>query len=201
MHILGGFARGRKLFSPKGGAVRPALARIRNSVFATLGGCLEGARVLDLYSGMGAFGLEAMSRGASFAHFVDRSLDALRVLERNIALLGVQLRTSYERGDALVVPGALAAGQGPFDIVFLDPPFAAFRSEKDAAAVVERARRLLASDLLSADAVLVLRHPTAWRGTIAGLEPRRTKVYGESTVLFVDAGGGRSGSPPTLTSI
>jgi 16S rRNA (guanine966-N2)-methyltransferase len=121
LRIIGGTWRGRKWRFPEGVDIRPTPDRVRETLFNWLGGRTQGARCLDLFAGSGALGLEALSRGATHVSFVDSAEPAVRELRLRLAewqAAGAQV----ERTDAL----AFLAGSGqPFDIVFLDPPFAA----------------------------------------------------------------------------
>src|SRR5690606_30538026 len=164
MRIIAGSARGFPLVGPKGRTTRPALDSLRESIFAILGARVEGARVLDLFAGVGAFGLEALSRGARSATFVEQDRAALEALERNIAALHFGVRSRVSRGDALLVPRASEVGPDePFDLLFVDPPFALFTSEDDARRLFARVRELLEPPFGSEDATLVLRLPAPWR--------------------------------------
>jgi 16S rRNA (guanine966-N2)-methyltransferase len=127
MRIIAGRHRGRPLAAPAGEAVRPTSDRAREALFnilahgtlATSGPAYAGARVLDGFAGTGAFGLEALSRGAAFAVFIENSRTALAALRQNIAALGEDARTQIVAADATVPPRAHA----PCDLVFLDPPY------------------------------------------------------------------------------
>lgn len=118
MRIIAGSAKGRRLDTP-GEGTRPLTGRVREALFSILGDAVEGAAVLDLYAGSGSFGLEALSRGAAEALFVERARQAVVVLERNIAAVGLGGRV--ETSD---VPAFLAASTEQFDLVFVDPPYA-----------------------------------------------------------------------------
>jgi 16S rRNA (guanine966-N2)-methyltransferase len=136
MRIVGGTHRGTPLTAPKGDRTRPTSDRLRESVFNILlhrfGGSLEGARVLDLYAGTGALGLEALSRGAAFALFVETAADARAVIRTNAEAMGVTGRTRVWRRDA-AKPGACPVA--PFDLVFADPPYGRGLGEAALAAV------------------------------------------------------------------
>jgi 16S rRNA (guanine966-N2)-methyltransferase len=120
MRVIGGELGGRRLRSARGEQTRPTAARVREALFSMLG-ALEGAAVLDLFAGSGALGIEALSRGAASATFVERSPQALAALRANVAELGLAERCEIRSGDALA---ALAAG-AIYDLVFIDPPYAA----------------------------------------------------------------------------
>lgn len=120
--IVSGQWRGRRLVVPKDGAVRPTAERVREAWLSILGPELAGARVVDLFAGSGALGLEALSRGAAHATFVETQATSLAALRANIAALGAEARVTVHRGDAIrfvadLVPGA-------FDVALADPPFA-----------------------------------------------------------------------------
>ncbi len=125
MRIVGGEFGGRKLASPSGQSTRPTTDRAREALFNKLQhgfpGHVEGARVLDLFAGTGALGLEAISRGAQSCLFVEMAVDARGVIRTNIETLGLQGRAKIFRRDATRL-GAVGTMQ-PFDLVFADPPY------------------------------------------------------------------------------
>ena len=122
MRIVGGEFGGRRLVVPRDERVRPTADRVREAWMSILGPELEGARVLDLYAGSGALGLEALSRGAGQAEFVELGAASLEALRANIAALGVADRTRVHRGDALRFAERLE--RDAFDLAFADPPYA-----------------------------------------------------------------------------
>lgn len=118
MRIIAGAAGGRRLIAPDTSATRPATDRVREAVFSSIGDSVVGARVADLYAGSGSFGLEALSRGAADAVFVENGRQALKALKENIATLdlgGVVEPKSVRR--------FLETSNGSFDLVFIDPPW------------------------------------------------------------------------------
>ena len=119
MRVIAGELRGRKLAAPRGSATRPTADRVREALFSILGD-VSGTRVLDLYAGSGALGIEALSRGAVEAVFVDSSHDAVTAIRDNLANLGIE--GSVQRRDALAWLAAVEGGT-PFDLVFADPPY------------------------------------------------------------------------------
>lgn len=121
MRIVAGAWKGRRLKPVRGRDVRPTSDRVREAWMSALGGDLTGLEVLDLFAGSGALGLEALSRGASGAVFVEKARGALRTLEANIALLGCEERATVVRGDALDF--ARRADPGAFDVALADPPY------------------------------------------------------------------------------
>ncbi len=129
LRIIGGTWRGRRLRFPAAALIRPTPDRVRETLFNWLGGRIVGARCLDLFAGSGALGLEALSRGAAHVTFVERDPAAVRELRARLAEWGAR-DAQLEQGDALAF---LAHSPHPFDIAFLDPPFASGLLEKAAA--------------------------------------------------------------------
>jgi 16S rRNA (guanine966-N2)-methyltransferase len=121
MRIVGGKFAGRNLTSPNDFRVRPTGEQVRAAMVGMLGAELQDARILDLFAGTGALGLEAMSRGARYADFLEIRPSSLHALKANIAALGVQKKTRVFKRDALPYAAALPAGS--YDIVFVDPPY------------------------------------------------------------------------------
>ncbi|MFL6724726.1 MAG: 16S rRNA (guanine(966)-N(2))-methyltransferase RsmD [Sphingomicrobium sp.] len=122
MRIIAGEWRGRKLVAPAGQSTRPTADRTRETLFSMLAsrlGSFRGLRVADLYAGSGALGLEALSRGASHATFVEHDRMALKAIEANLAALEAVDRTAIRAMSAAVLPAV-----DPFDLVFADPPYA-----------------------------------------------------------------------------
>ena len=122
LRIVAGNWRSRLLDIADVKGLRPTSERIRETLFNWLAPHIEGARCLDLFAGTGALGLEALSRGARHATFVEQSSVAARQLEKNIGIVGAASAANVVQGDALKY---LRNAGGPFDIAFLDPPFAA----------------------------------------------------------------------------
>jgi len=180
--IIAGAARGRRLAVPPGTGTRPTSDRAREALFSSLAalrGPLAKARVLDLYAGSGALGLEALSRGAAHALLVESERSALVAIRANVETLG--LPGAEVRG-ALVerVVGAANVGAG-YDIAFLDPPYA-----MPAAEVSQVLTALGANAWLAAGAVVVVERPTReapWSWP-AGYVPDRDRAYGEATLWY-----------------
>ena len=117
MRVVAGEFKGRRLSAPRGMLTRPTADRVREALFSMLGD-VAGASVLDLYAGSGALGIEALSRGAAGAVFVERDTRAAAAIERNLASLGIE--APIARQDVLRF---LARAEGAFDLVFCDPPY------------------------------------------------------------------------------
>lgn len=126
MRIIAGEWRGRRIAAPKGDAVRPTLDRVREAWMSMVHTSLPGARVLDLFAGSGALGLEALSRGAASVDFLENDPAAFGVLRENIALLGAGDRCVAHRENALkfVLKASEGSSEGPvYDVAFADPPY------------------------------------------------------------------------------
>ena len=144
MRIIGGLAKGRSLVVPHGS--RPMTARAREGVFSSLGSAVVGARALDLFAGSGSLGLEALSRGAASALFVEQTVHGALAIERNIALVGLGGEVIRSKVlDYLRHPGA------PFDLSFVDPPYS------DSLASVEEVMKQLEPRLAGGATVVVRR--------------------------------------------
>lgn len=155
--IIAGEFRTRILLSPEGeDRTRPMTARVKESVFAMLHGWFEGARVLDLFAGVGTVGIECASRGAVEVVSVERDREVFRYLEHNIATLGCGDRVKALQADALG-PTALARSPKPVDLVFMDPPYALMTEPATRKLVLAQAART--RDLFAPKGFLVLRTP------------------------------------------
>lgn len=132
MRVVGGRLRGRNIVAPASRDIRPTADRLRESVFNILmhayGDPIEGARVLDLFAGTGALGIEAVSRGATFTLFVDNGAESRALLRNNVEALGLGGVTKVYRRDATDLGPAHPVE--PFDLVFLDPPYGMGLAEK-----------------------------------------------------------------------
>lgn len=120
MRIIGGIYKGRKLIEFKGGAVRPTSDMARESLFNILRKDIEGAVFLDAFSGTGAVGIEALSRGAKKVFFNDLSKDSVSLIKQNLSKLGNPENVSLSSGDAIYL---MKSKEGQFDLIFLDPPY------------------------------------------------------------------------------
>jgi 16S rRNA (guanine966-N2)-methyltransferase len=184
MRIVGGRLRGRTLASPRSQAIRPTADRLRESLFNILIHAYDdpvtGARVLDLFGGTGALGLEAVSRGAAFALFVDDAAEARALLRENIAALGLGGVTRIFRRDATRLGPAHPVE--PFSLVFLDPPYGMGLAEK--ALVSARDGGWLAPGAL----IVVEEATDAAFMAPAGFEEVERRRYDDTEVVFLRAG-------------
>lgn len=123
MRVIAGSARGHPLKVPRGRATRPTAARTREALFNILGGLVRGSRFLDLFAGSGAVGIEALSRGAALAVFVERDPRAVRVLRENLARTRLETRAEVLALDAGAALRLLGRQGRRFELVFADPPY------------------------------------------------------------------------------
>jgi len=177
MRIIAGSHKGHTIHAPRGRDTRPTSDRVRENVFNIVGP-LDGASVLDLYAGSGAMGLEALSRGAARAVFVEREADAVRAIERNLDKL--RLAGTILRQDAVTALAAEAGSHRKYDLVLVDPPYDMYPD------VQPQLARYLPS-LLAPDGLLVVE-------TDARVEPdlplrlRTTRKYGQARITIYEAG-------------
>jgi 16S rRNA (guanine966-N2)-methyltransferase len=183
MRIVGGQFKGRAIAAPPGRDTRPTSDRAREAVFNILAHApwsagIEDRRVLDLFAGAGALGLEAMSRGAAFALFVETDAAARGAIRDNIEALGLFGTTRIHRRDATDL-GAKPAGLGdPFDLVFLDPPYHRGLGERALA-------KLGAGGWITADALIVFECAADETPATQGYETLDARDYGAAKVLFL----------------
>src|SRR5437660_8703725 len=182
MRIGGGRARGPRLRAKGGRGVRPTSTLVSDAVFNSLAPRIAGACVLDLFAGTGRLGIEALSRGAREAVFVERDARNAALIRQNLAAAGLSDRGVVRRADAL------AAAEGErrrFDLIFLDPPYGR-------GLAAEALRRVAAGTLLAAGGLVIAEGH--WRddpGEIAGLARVRTARYGETAVWVYARAAGR----------
>lgn len=191
MRIVAGLAKGRRLTAPAG-ATRPTSDRAREALFNSLAALLDldGGRVLDLFAGTGAVGLEALSRGAAEAVFVESDRAALEVLRRNVEAVGLPGATVVRRPVAAFLDGAADAGtdtrtdartDGRFDFVFADPPYAL-----DDAALGTLLTKLVDGAHLADHAVVVVERSARGAGPAwpTGITPIRDRRYGAGVLWY-----------------
>jgi 16S rRNA (guanine966-N2)-methyltransferase len=182
MRIVAGEAGGRRLAVPPGDRTRPTSDRTREALFGTLAALLDldGARVLDLYAGSGAVGLEAVSRGAVAALLVDADARAAGTARANAAALGLADRVTVRR-DRVDRVLAVAPEGGPYDVVFADPPYALADAEIDATLAA-----LATTGWLARGAVLVVERSSRGAGPSwpDGVRPVKARRYGEGTLWY-----------------
>ena len=187
MRVIAGEAHGRRLRAPRGLLTRPATARVRASIFSRLAARTElaGTRVLDLFAGSGSLGLEALSRGAARAVFVDSSRAAAAAIRDNLRVLGLQERAEVIVAGVERALAALRARGERFDLVFVDAPY---RDDSSAAVL----RLAAGGGLLDADAYLVVRQAgRAPELSPAGLEEINCATLGDHRIALYRAPAAR----------
>jgi 16S rRNA (guanine966-N2)-methyltransferase len=178
MRVTGGTDRGRKIRTPRSSGTRPTASRVREAIFNILGPAPEGP-VLDLYAGTGAMGIEALSRGAPRAYFVERDSRALAILSRNLRELGFADRATILGSSVRAALGRLAPAPEPFVWVFIDPPYATSEAERTLGT-------LAGNDVLADGAVIVVEHdkrrlPPDAAGDLKLVDRR---FYGDTGISF-----------------
>ena len=172
MRVVGGIWGGRRLDAPPGRQTRPTTDRVREAWMSAIDAALPDARVLDLFAGSGALGIEALSRGAAHVTFVESSISAVGVLRKNLDALDVP-SSSYRihRGDAFRFVEGI---ESPFDVAFADPPYAGGGAAR--LAMLFQARPFAA--------VLCVEHATRERLDVQAVRKRR---YGDTMLTFLRA--------------
>lgn len=181
MRVVGGRLKGRSLVSPSSRDIRPTADRLRESLFNILthayGDPVTGARVLDLFAGTGALGIEAVSRGAAFALFVDNGAEARALLRNNVEVLGLGGVTKVYRRDATSL--GPAHPMEPFSLVFLDPPYRMRLAEKALASLRD-------GGWLAPGALIVVEEAKAAEfATPQGFEQLERRTYDDTELVFL----------------
>ena len=179
MRIIGGRAKGQRLKAPKGQALRPTSARVKEALFNILPHELSGWRILDLFAGTGNVSLEALSRGAEEALLVDVSRSAARAIQENLRLLGFSAQSSVWTAPVLRSLRVLARQRREFDLIFLDPPY-----ERD---LIRRVMETLAeTEVLVESGVIVVEHSIRENveQTYGNLGLRDQRHYGTTLLSF-----------------
>jgi 16S rRNA (guanine(966)-N(2))-methyltransferase RsmD len=183
MRIISGASKGRKLATPKSQSIRPTSDRVKESIFNILGQEVEGKLVLDLFAGTGNLGIEALSRGAKKAIFVEKGRQALRLIQRNIAQIGLEGRVEIIPRDANRAIGILKGKGEVFDLILMDPPY-----EKG---LIKRTLTKLSSHpIYHTDSILVIEHdrrePTP--DILEGWNLIRERRLGDTVISFLTPG-------------
>jgi 16S rRNA (guanine(966)-N(2))-methyltransferase RsmD len=177
--LTGGTAKGARLFSIPGRDVRPALARMRTSLFEILRSRLEGARVVDLFAGTGCLGLEALSRGASWALFLDVDRRSVEAVERNLKKLGFLGQAEVRAADAFRAAESL----GPAELAFVDPPYDFYGERR--AQMRGLVQTLLARVVRDPEGRVIVEHRTKeGLGEVEGGKIVDERRYGETVVTL-----------------
>ena len=183
MRVIAGIARGRTLISPSGIKTRPTGDRMKEDLFNIISPLVPGSQFLDLFCGSGAIGIEALSRKAKFAYFVDNSKDAIKAVNKNL-----QNTRFTDTAQVLHMDASLAIQQIKhlqFNIIFMDPPYDSSEAEK----IVKQAALLL-----SEDGILILECPLNAKIDSTNLVEYRRKKYSQMQFIFFNKGCDRDDS-------
>ena len=180
MRVISGTLKGRKLHTFKGTNIRPTSDRTREAVFNILSDRIPGAHVLDLFAGSGAMGIEALSRQATAATFVDKASAATALIKKNIRVCGLDAKTQVIQWDIKQSLICLNASQPPFDLIFLDPPYG--QSLADPAL-----SHLMKTGAMAADTCLVLEHGRTEKVSLPDehFQLSDQRRYGKTLVSFL----------------
>lgn len=180
MRIITGLAKGTRLKAPKGMDTRPTADRVKESMFNILGDIVVDAKVLDLFGGTGNLGLEALSRGAAKAIFIDQNQNSINAIKENINLCKLQGQALVYKMDSFVALGRLAREHYKFNLIFCDPPYNKGLVEKTLTKLEE-------NEILEDEAIIVVEHSKHELITsdFSNYEVRRSEKYGETIVSFI----------------
>lgn len=184
LRIIAGDKKGRALRSlPKSHPVRPLLARIKKSLFDILTPFIPEARFLDLYAGTGAVGIEALSRGAAHATFVDLDRECIEVIEHNLGVMSLLPKATLFKADVL---GDLSILPKPYNLIFIGTPYVD-RKKKPLALLGATLAGINRADLLSAKGIIIAQHhkKEAFELPSSSLEIRRVERYGDTVLSFI----------------
>ncbi len=176
MRVITGSARGTVLKAPRGMQTRPTMDQVKEGLFSAIQFEIEGRRVLDLFAGSGQLGIEALSRGANHAVFIDASREACSVIRENLAKTRLAGRAQLVQSDYL---GYLARCRETFDLVFLDPPYAEVFLET-------ALKKISEIDILSDSGIIICERPVQKQlpGDVPGLLHYRDYRYGKTAVTL-----------------
>ena len=182
IRITGGGARGRSIATLRGLTMRPTASKVTQAIFDVLAGAVAESSVLDLFAGGGTLGLEALSRGAAAALFVDSHRAAEALLWRNIRHLGFEDKCSVVRGDVRVVIRRLAASRRQFDLIFLDPPY-------DRSLVAPTIMAVEKQGILAPGGIVVAEHSAREDAASLFLRTLSERHYGDTVVSYLSQEG------------
>ena len=178
MRVIAGTAKGLRLATPKAENIRPVLDQVKEAIFNILFDVTD-LKVLDLFAGTGAIGIEALSRGAAFAEFVDDSREALKLIGTNLQKCGFETKAEVLKMKAAMAIKRLESSGKTFDLVFVDPPY-------EGRYIKKTLLRLAKSALIHSDSIIITEHhPKEPIGEIEGLILTDERKYGQTLVSFL----------------
>lgn len=180
MRIIGGIYRGKKLKSPLSDQIRPTTDRMRETLFNMLehgkGPGIRGSKILDLFAGTGALGIEALSRNADHVTFVDKNPSSIKLIKQNTALIKSPANTSYLTTDATKIN----SDRGPFDIIFIDPPY-------NKGIISPTLLNIIDQNLLSENGLIIIEYASGEQIDIPEyLSEIRTKKIGDASFSILE---------------
>lgn len=180
MRIISGTSKGRKLVAPRNRSIRPTSDRVKESIFNILGGGIKGNTVLDLFAGTGNLGIEALSRGAKKAVFVEKRRQAIRLIQRNLAQFGLEDRSEILQKEVNRALGILKQRGESFDLILMDPPY-------EKGLIQNTLRKLNSHPIYSGDSILLVEHnrrePLPL--TVEGWDLVRQQRIGDTLISFL----------------
>jgi 16S rRNA (guanine(966)-N(2))-methyltransferase RsmD len=181
MRVIGGKYRSRVLSEFAGDNVRPTSDRAREALFNILSLKIYGARVLDLFAGSGALGIESLSRGAKEAIFNDFSKDSVAIVKKNLTTLKIAINGEEAKVTQSDYLACLEMARGQFDLIFIDPPYRFDYGEK-------ALKKIAQKGLLSENGIAVYERDVPFDGEIEGLEKYDERKYGKAYLTFFKRG-------------
>ena len=179
LRVIAGTAKGHKLKTIKGLTTRPTSDKVKGAVFNILAALIPGANVLDIYAGTGSLGIEALSRGADSAVFVDKSSECFHTIKENLAHTKLESKATVIAGDVFVALNKFSKNNKKFDIIFLDPPYGKGLVEKTLKNIAE-------NDIIMQEGIIVAEHDVEDEvpEEVGGLERYRRQKYGDTVISF-----------------
>jgi 16S rRNA (guanine966-N2)-methyltransferase len=180
MRIISGTSKGRKLVTPKSRSLRPTSDRVKESIFNILRLGMEGKVVLDLFAGTGNLGIEALSRGAKKAIFVERGRQAIQLIQRNLSQLGLEEWSEIVPRDANRAIGILKQRGESFDVILMDPPY-------EKGLIQKTLMKLISHPIYNKDSILVIEHNKRepLPVNLAGWNLIRQRQIGDTVISFL----------------
>lgn len=179
MRIISGTGRGKRLKAPEGLNTRPTSDKVKESVFNIIQSYIMDSNVLDLFSGSGSLGIEALSRGASHCMFIEKNRDSYKIIKENIKSSGFEDRSELYLNDAYVALDLMGKKGKKYDVVFLDPPYS---KEMVPLAI----QKLYENDIVDKDGIIISEHDDkeVIPEKVSGFINTRTKKYGRTIICI-----------------
>ena len=181
MRVIAGEFKGRQISAVRGDNTRPTTDKIKENVFNIMGQFFEGGCVLDLFAGSGNLGIEALSRGMDHAVFIDKNVNAIRVIKENITRLKLQPRAEIYRNDAFKALTTLSKKNDKFDLIFLDPPYGKV-------SITELIAMIMNNDLLNDNGLIMCEYSEGIEIVydVSSLKELRHELYGSVEILILE---------------